>query len=823
MLAFFERTARRLRTAPGFTLTVVATLALGIAANVAVFSVIHGVLLEPLPFEDPEELVGVWHTAPGLNFEIINQCAALDIVYREESSAFAETAIWQPSRAAVTGNGDPEEVRVVAVTDTFLPLLRVDAALGRRFTEEDDAPGAPDLVMLSHGYWQARLGGRDDAVGSSLLLNGRPHTVIGVLPEGYTFLDQGAELYTTLNLDESQEILGRFNYRGMARLAPGATLEQANAEMDRLLPVTAERFPGGLTLEMLQEARFAGRARPLAEDVVGNISSSLWILLASVGLVLLVACANVANLVLVRAEGRHRELALKAALGASRGRLVRALLGESMVLALLGGALGTALAWGLLQLLLAIGPRSVPRLEEIGIDGSVLAFAVVASVVAGLVFGLIPALRGGGDGRGLTEALKDGGRGSAGHARVRLRAALVVAQVALGLVLLVGSGLMLRSYLALQEVEPGFSTPEELLTFRLSVPSAEVRNPEEVLQLQRRIYAGIEALPGVDSVGFSSSLTLDDSHSNDALLVEDFPTEEGTLPPVRRYKFVSPGYLETMGNTLVAGRSLEWADLEEGRLVVVVTRDLAEELWGEPQAALGRRVADGLPGEAGQANWREIVGVVGSIRDDGLGQPTVPTVFWPAKMPIFWGSEPWIQRSGAVVVRSSRAEDPALLQEIQSVVWEASPNLPLAAPRTMADIVRRSLARTSFTMLMLLIAATMALLIGSVGIYGVISYIVSQRTREIGVRLAMGAGTGQVHAMMVRFGMGLSGIGVLLGLAISAVATGALSRLLYGVEPRDPLTFAVVAAVLSGVALLSSALAGRRAAHVEPMEALRSD
>lgn len=456
MLAAAERIGRRLSSAPGFTATVVLTLALGIAANVAVFSVIKGVLLEPLPFDRPEQLIAIWHEAPGLNFDQINQSAALDIVYREESEVFDATAMWQQGRAAVTGTGEPEEVRVLSVTDTFLPLLGVDVTRGRRFDDADDAPGAPDTVLLTHAFWRKRFGGRDGAVGDSLILNGRPHTVLGVLPEGFSFLDQRAELLTTLNIDESQEVLGRFNYRGMARLREGATLEQANAEMDRLLPVTAERFPGGLTLEMMQEARFAATVHPLAGDVVGNIASALWILLGSVGVVLLVACANVANLVLVRAEGRHRELALRSALGASRWRLMRSLLGESLVLALLGGVAGSALAWALLELLVWLGPRSVPRLDQVGIDGGVLLFALCASLLAGLVFGTLPALRAGASGLGLSESLKDGGRGSAGRSRYRTRAALVVAQVALGLVLLIGSGLMLRSFAALQRVEPGF-------------------------------------------------------------------------------------------------------------------------------------------------------------------------------------------------------------------------------------------------------------------------------------------------------------------------------------------------------------------------------
>ena len=822
-----RRIVRRLAATPGFTATVVLTLALGIAANVAVFSVVSGVLLEPLPYERPEELVAVWHTAPGLGFEQINQCAALDFVYRRESTAFASTALWDSGRAAVTGDGEPEEVETLGVNEPFLPLLGVDAALGRRFGEEDDRPGAEPTAMLTHSYWQRRFGGRREVVGETLLVNGRSRTIVGVLPEDFTFQRQRPDVLLPLQIDESRVFVGMFNYQGIARLRPDVTLEQANAEIDRLLPVTIETYPGGLTLKMLEEAGFSAALEPLRDELVGDISQALWVLLVSVGVVLLVACANVANLYLVRAEGRHRELALRTALGAGRGRLVRELLGESLLLGLLGGAVGAGLAWGLVRLLVWVAPQSLPRLESIQMSPAVLLFALVVSVLSGLLFGVLPAVRhtGGGNQDRLSESLKDGGRGaSAGRERFRLRGGLVVAQVALGLMLLVGSGLMLRSFLALRDVEPGFRDAEELLVFGLSVPSAEVEDPTEVMLLQKRVLERLEGLAGVQSVGATSSLTMSSMTSNDALMVEDFPTEEGSLPPIRRYKFITPGYHETMGNPVLVGRSLEWADLHEKRPVAVITADLAEELWGSPRAALGKRVADGVPElEAGPPLWREIVGVVGSIHDDGPSKGTVPTVYWPAFMPRFWGTDDWVQRSLAFVVRSERTGTAALLREVQQAVWQENAKLPLANPQSMRDIERRALARASFTMLMLALAAAMALLIGAVGIYGVISYIVSQRIKEIGVRIALGAAARDVHGMMVRYGMLLSGLGIGVGLVASVLVAGLLSRLLFGVEPRDPLTFATVAAILIVVALTSSLLAGLRAARVDPMEALRAE
>ncbi len=825
MRTSLRQIVRRLFGSPAFTVTVVATLALGIAATVAVFSVISGVLLSPLPFHEPERLVGVWHKAPGLGFDQVNQCAGLDLVYRDDSTAFESTGMWTRERSAVTGNGEPEEVETIGLTATMLPLLGIDAALGRRFSVQDDVPDAPLTVMLSHAYWQRRWGGSEATIGQQVRLDGRSRTVIGVLPPRFSFLGTGADLYYPLQIDPSEAVVGQFNYQGIGRLRAGVTLDQANADMNRLLPVALERFPGGLSAKMMEQAGFAGALIPLQEQVVGSISQTLWILLAAVGLVLLVACANVANLYLVRGEGRYRELAVRSALGATRGRLALALLAESLILGLLGGVLALVLAWGMVRLLIWFGPDSVPRLDQVRVDGGVMLFALAVSLFAGLLFGLFPAFRhaGGGDSASLSAALKEGGRGgSAGRERYRARSALVVAQVALGLVLLVGSGLMLRSFLALRDVEPGFTDPQELLTFRVSVPSAEIEDPHEAALLEERIIERLASLPGVESVGATSSMTMDVYNSNDALLVEDFPAEEGSLPPIRRYKFITPGYFETMGNPVFAGRGLEWADLHEARLVAVITANFATEVWGEPGAALGRRIADGVPGEE-EPMWREIVGVVGDIRDDGVAQEPVATVFWPAAMPRFWGNEPFVQRSLSYVLRSERTGTASLLREAQQAVWTENANLPLAKPETANDILQRSLAHSSFAMLMLGLAAGIALVLGSVGIYGVISYIVSQRTREIGVRLALGAKGSDVHSMMVRYGMGLAMTGVVLGLAVSALLSGTLSRMLYGVEPRDPVTFVVVAILLSLVALLASTLAGRRAARVDALTALRAE
>ena len=470
-------------------------------------------------------------------------------------------------------------------------------------------------------------------------------------------------------------------------------------------------------------------------------------------------------------------------------------------------------------------PASVPRLGEIGIDGPVLLFAAAVSLLAGLAFGWMPALR-----QSLLAArheiasgLREGGRSnSAGRERQRMRSGLVVAQVALGLVLLIGSGLLLRSFDALRNVAPGYTAPEEVTLFRLSVPHAEVSDELEAARLLESIALGVEQIPGVESVGISSSVTMGGNSSTDALNVEGFLVEEGSMPPVRRYKFIGEGYHATMGNPLLVGRALTWDDSREQRMVAMVTEDFAREYWGSPEAALGKRISDGIPGQD-TYYWREIVGVVGNVHDDGPSQATVPIIFFPYVMSNFWGSDPFVMRSVSYVVRSERTGMPDFISELQKTVWQTSPNLPLANFGTLAEIDRRSTARASFAMLMLSLASLVALVIGAVGIYGVISYIVSQRTKEFGVRLALGAERSQVRAIVVRYGMLLVSAGLLVGLGVAALASELIARLLFGVAPRDPLSFAAGVAVLLLVALVSSLLAARRAASVDPVVALRSD
>jgi predicted permease len=820
-VARLRHSVRKLLRAPLFTGVAVLTLAVGIGSNTAIFSVVNAVLLEPLPFHDPDRLIGVWHEAPGLGFDQVNQSPALHFTYVEESRTLASVGMWDNSHVSITGLERPEQVEAIRVTHQIMPMLGVNPFMGRAFTPEDDTPDTSLTVILGHGYWQRVFGGDPGVLGRTLQVDGRSREIIGVMPEESEFLRWDPEVYLPFQFDPAQVGVGDFSYQAIARLRDGATVASVNADIDRMLPLAVERSPGGISLGMMQEAGFAANVHPLVEDVVGEIGSTLWVLLGTVAIVLLIACANVANLFLVRAEGRQRELAVRKAMGASRGDVTGQLLLESVLLGGVGGAAGLVLAWGGLELLVALGPESLPRLSSVAIDGTVLGFTAAVSVVAGLLFGLIPALRYGSP--DMVQALKEGGRGgSAGKERHWARNGLVVAQMALALVLLAGSGLMVRSFQALRSVEPGFTDPGEVLTFRVSVPSAEVEGVPETALTHREILRKVQEIHGVAAAAFSSSVTMDRWDSNDGLEVEDFPVVGDEIPPIRRYKWIGEGYHATMGNPVVAGRAVTWGDIEGQARVGMITEDLAREYWSTPAEALGRRVRS-FGGSGGEGEWWEIVGVVGAIHDDGVDQEVVATVFWPQVVPGFEEGALRTPRSLAYAVRVRDGGPARLLPQVREAVWSVNPNLPVARVATLDELVADSMGRTSFTLVMLGIAAVVALFLGSVGLYGVISYIVAQRTREIGVRIAMGAETSDVSRMVLRQALVLAAAGVTIGLAAASGLTRLMASLLYGVSPMDPVTLGFVSVALASVALLASWLPARRAAGVDPVVALRSE
>ena len=811
------RTARRLFRAPLFTSVAVLTLALGIGANAAIFSVVNGVLLKPLPFAEPDRLVGVWHAATGMNIKLLNQGPATYLTYREQGQVFEDIALWDNTSVSITGSGEPERVRALLVTDGLLPILRVQPALGRPFSREDDSPGTPETVILTHQFWLRKFGGDPAAVGRTLVVDGKPREVVGVLPEKFKFLNQSPQVLLPFRFNRAELFVGNFSYQGVGRLKPGATLDQANADIRRMIPMTTESFPlpPGFTKKMFEEAGITSNVRPLSADVIGDIGPMLWILLGTVGIVLLIACANVANLFLVRAEGRQQELAIHAALGASRSRIVWELLSESLALAFLGGVAGLALAEAGIRMLVAIAPEGLPRLDEIAIDGRVLAFTAGVSILAGLLFGLLPVIKLARP--QLATSLKEGGRASSdGRSRHRARNTLVVAEIALAVVLLVGSGLMMRTFQAMRNVDPGFTNPDQVLTMRISIPSSLIEDAEQVARTHEAISRRIEAIPGVTSVGLSSSITMDGYDSNDPIFVEDFPPPEGRIPQLRRFKWIGERYFETMGNRLVAGRPLTWADSYSRAEVVVVTENFAREFWKEPSAALGRRIK-----QSPNDPWRTIVGVVGDVHDDGTARPATAVMYWPMLLGNFWGQKNFVSRQMAYAIRTERAKSPTLLKEIQQAVWSVNGSLPVASVQTLDAIRAESMSQTSFALVMLAIAAGVALLLGVVGIYGVISYVALQRTREIGIRIALGAAQGDVTGLFLRQGAVLAMAGIVLGMLAAAGATRTMSALLFGVSALDPVTYVVVALGLGGTALLASYLPAARAARVDPAIALR--
>lgn len=811
---------RRLSRSPIFTIITIITLAAGVGANIAVFSVVEGVLLKPLPYPRAETLVGVWHTAPGLNMDEVNMAPSNYFIYREQNRVFEDIGVYQGYSVAVTGQGNPEQVPALVATDGVLPTLGVAPMLGRWFSRADDTPGAADTVMLDYGYWQRRFGSDRSIVGRAITVDGKLRQVIGVMPRNFRFLDgEQPALILPLQLDRNKTMLGQFSYDGIARLRPGITLAQANADILRLIPTVWSSFPAppGFSINLFQTARFGARIRPLGQVVVGDVGTLLWVLMGSIGVVLLIACANVANLLLVRAEGRHQELAVRTALGASRWRIASDFLLESVVIGIMGSGLGLLLAWGALRLLRAINPQGLPRLQDIGIDLTVLAFTVVVSLFCSLLFGSIPALRYASARMGT--GLREGGRTlSEGRERHRTRNTLVVIQVGLAFVLLICSGLMIRTFRALTHVDPGFDSQAGIQTFRLAISEVEVPKAENVMRREEAIAQSLAAIPGVTSVALANSVPMDGGHWMDPVFAQDRNYADGSQPPLRRFKFVSPGFLRTLGIPLIAGRDFTWAETYQRLPIAMVSENLAREYWGSPANALGKYIRVST-----KDDWRQIVGVAGDLLDDGTNKDAPTITYWPILMNHFESDDENVRREVLYALRSSRAGSESLMNDVRQAVWSVDANLPLFKFRTQEYFYARSMARTSFTLVMLGVAAVLALLLGLVGLYGVIAYSASQRRREIGIRIALGAQRNAVTAMFVRQGLLMAGAGVGCGLVVAVAATRLLRSLLFHVSPMDPLTYGCAALALCAAGALASYIPSRRTASVDPVEALRAE
>jgi predicted permease len=806
--------ARRLRHNPAFTAVCVLTLAIGIGANSAIFSVINGILLKPLPYQNPDELIDLNHTAPGVNFPNADPAPFLYFTYRELGRSFQSIGLYTSESCSVRGRAEVEEAQCLDVTAEVLPMLGVEPALGRWFSETDDAPGSPPTMVLMEGSWQKRFGGDRSIIGRQIIIDGISRLVIGVMPAHFRFLDYHPEFLLPLQFDRNKAFLGQFDYPGVARLKPGVTIEQASADIARMIPIALHSFPPspGLTVKSFEEVRLAPKLRSLKQLLVGDVGKTLWVLMGTLGFVLLIACANVANLLLVRAEGRQHELAIRAALGAGWGDIARELLTESVVLGLLGGALGLGLAYGGIRALVAMAPAHLPRLNEISIDPAVILFTSAAALLTSLSFGMIPAIKYAGP--RIATALRGGGRTSS-QARERHRAnnVLVVVQVALALVLLIGSGLMIRTFQALRHVDPGFD-PKDALTMRVTIPATAAKDPDSVMQLQQGILEKIRAIPGVTSVGITTVVPTEESAGSCQVYARDKTYR--SVPPLRRLKYVSPGLLASMRNRLIAGREFTWADTYQRRPVAMLSENLAREMWGDARLAIGKQI-NANPKDP----WREVIGVVKDEREDGVQQEAPTAAYYPLLMDEFDGQKFGALRSVSYIVRSKRVGSRSLLSDVRHAVWSLNATLPLGNVRTLEEIYDKSLARTSFTLIMLAIGAAMALLIGLVGIYGVISYSVSQRWREIGIRMALGARRREVVRLFVAHGFMLALIGVACGLAGALALTRLLVSMLFGVDPLDPLTYAAVSLGLLAASIAASYFPTLRAMGVDPINALR--
>ncbi|HEX8501292.1 MAG TPA: ABC transporter permease [Pyrinomonadaceae bacterium] len=791
---------RALRKQPGFSLVVVLTLAIGIGANSTIFSFANGVLLRPLPYADPESLVALDETSPKRNVTSMGVSFPNFLDWRAQNRVFEDIAAYTEGTYTLVGGGEPEQIRGAGVSSGLFEILGVTPALGRTITPEEDRPGSETVVILSHGLWQRRFGSEPGAVGRTISVNNRPHTVVGVMPPGFKF-PEVADLWVPLALDTQKWTRNDHGLGAIARLKPGVSLGQAAAEMEAIALRVEEQNP--VTNEGLSVS-----VTNLRAGLVGGYRQSILILLGVVGFVLLIACVNVANLLLARASSRRREVSIRVALGAGRWRIFRQLITESLVLSAAGGALGLILAlWGL-QLLLTAVPVELPFWMKFDLDGRVLAFTAAVSLLTGIVFGAAPALQA--SKVDLNASLKEGGRSDAhaGAGMRRLRGLLVVGEVALSLVLLVGAGLMMRSFLRLQQVDVGVN-PANVLTMSVPLPSARYREPERRSAFFQQLVERVGALPGVREVGAVSNLPLSGSRWGRSLTVEGRAALSVGAAPVINHCVVTPGYFRAMGIPVLAGRDIAEADAKDAPKVTVVDERLAREYW-PGESPLGKRVRFGPP-ESNEP-WHTVVGVVGGVRHERPDAATRMSVYVPyQQIPV---------REMTLAVRTGG--DPAgLAVAVRSQVRGLDPDQPVTDVRTMGEVITSAIWQPRLHAILFGVFAAVALALASVGIYGVMSYAVTQRTHEIGIRIALGAKPRDILRLVVGHGLALTLVGIALGAASAFALTRVMTSLLFEVSPADPATFAANVALLTAVSLVACYIPARRATRVDPLVALR--
>lgn len=817
---------RSLRRAPAFTIAASLTLALGVGATTAIFSVVNAVLLRPLPYSEPARLVGIWHTLPGVNIPQAGHSLGTYFTYRKLTTDFEEMGAYDVNSVSLsdlTGGGQPERLLVAEITPTVLPVLRVSPLRGRNFTVAEGEPNAAPVAMISDALWRRRFGADPSLLGRTIELDGRAREVIGIMAPGFHFPDAKVQVWLPLILDPAATFAGGFDHTVIARLRPGVSNSAAESGLQRAMARIPELYPNlapGLSMAgIIENARMGVELHPMRDDVIGAFGQVLWVVAATAGLVLLVACANVANLLLVRAEGRQKELTVRAALGAGRGRVLGHFFAEGVVLAIIGGALGLALAAIGVGLLVRYGPAELPRLAEVSVDGTALAFAFIATLAASLLATFVPAMRQGNVNLGAM--LREGGRsGTAGRARQQTRGLLVVAQVALALVLLSGSGLLARSVMRLQAVRPGFDATN-VLTLRLDLPSAVYRQPAAMARFYEQLIDRLSGVPGVQTVGVTSKLPLQAEGSNlNPVWREDRPLPPDALPPLAVFVRANGSYFQAMGIPLIAGRTFSSMTEAQSPFEVIVSRKLAREQWGDSTgvSVLGHRV------KTLNGTLYTVIGVVETVRDSSLAAPPTAQVYFPVTTAADTGADRSIYGLGTLSVVIRTAGDPlALIATVRREVFSLDPRLPIFNLRAMEDVVAQSFARISFTLLVLAVAAGVALVLGAIGLYGVIAYVVSLRTKEIGVRIALGARPGEVGRLVARQGVLLAGAGVAVGLVAFLLLARMLRGFLFEVSVTDPVTLVGVSTLLVAVAVGASWIPARRAARIDPVEAMRAE
>ena len=815
---------RSLRRTPAFTLTAVLTLIIGIGAVAAIFAVVNGVLLKPLPYGNPDRLVGAWHDLPPLSLTKANQTAGTYFTYKKLSRSIESIGLYNEGAANVSeasGASEPQRLAAAWVTGSVIPSLQVVPLLGRNFTDAEDLPRGPHAVIISEGLWRTRFGADRGVIGKTLEVNGLSRQIVGVMPAAFRFPSAGTRLWLPLALDPAAPNPGGFNYNGFARLKDGVTPADAEREFLAVLPRMLELFPfiapGVPTQLLLDQAKPRPVLVPMLQDVTGGIARTLWMVAAAAGLVLLVACANVANLILVRADQRQREIAVREALGAGRARVMALFFSESLVLAGAAAVGGLGLAWLAVRALAVAGPADIPRLAEVGIGPATLLFVLAVALLVSAICTVIPALRLGRVPQ-LSVALREGGRsGTAGRSQHRLRGAVVAFQVSLALVVLAGSGLLLRTFQRLHAVEPGFNA-ERVATFWISLPQARYPEDSSLVRFYSTLRGQVSELPGVRNAALTSRLPLMQYGMNQNPFYAEHDTDAANrIPPLQIFTTIDGEYFKVMGIPLLAGRTFDRLESQRGGEAIISQRT-AEQFWKDPtgQAALGKRFR-GLPG----APWYTVIGVVGNTRDTALAAPPSQAIYFPE----IAGDDTvnsQLARTMALVVKTE-GDPAAITGQVQQVVRALDPTLPTFDVRPMEAVLRASTAQLTFTITILGAAAVVTLLLGAIGLYGVLTYLVTLRTRELGVRIALGAEPDAVARMITRQGLVLTGVGIGGGLVLFALVGRFLKSFLFGVDAADPVTLGAAALALIGVSALASWIPARRAARVDPAGALRAE